>query len=145
MYINEIILLSVLRYQAESSQTFTYATQDETSASASQISILNGTHSLKVLLLWPAFHVADKDITEQHLTLIRWKNEHGNQQTLKLIEEMSGKWTTIGSLIGIGTKLDNYAKKHGSDPEPCMREVVKEWIMMCSKKVSHWFLTPTAR
>ena len=83
------------------------------------------------------FNIADKDTTDRHLIIIQWTDETGSLQTLKLLEGMSSKWMEIGGLIGLdGIKLNIYATQYRNDPEHCIRAVVNDWKMMCSKRVS---------
>lgn len=80
-------------------------------------------HDRSVLLL---FLSADESVPSlEKLTLLKWKDEQGTTQRLRLIRELSHEWETIGTLLHIGTpKLKNLSKK----PEHNCREVFEEWI-----------------
>lgn len=63
----------------------------------------------------------------ENLYLIRWKDEVGQPQKLKILEEIGSKWKDAGILLGQGTKLANYEKKTNDIVELCTL-VFTHWI-----------------
>ena len=68
-------------------------------------------------------------VTFQHLTLIKWKDDRGEEQLFYLTDNIAHKWRTIGGLLGLNySKLLNLAEKHRDQPEECCREVLGLWL-----------------
>ena len=62
------------------------------------------------------------------LTLLKWRDKYGQRQTLRLIEELSPQWETVGTLLGIGSPiLDNLRSSQADNIGSC-RRVFKDWI-----------------
>ena len=65
----------------------------------------------------------------KHLTLIKWKDDRGEEQLFYLGENIAYKWRTIGQLMGLAyPKLESLAQKHRDQPEECCREVLGLWL-----------------
>jgi hypothetical protein len=68
-------------------------------------------------------------VTFKHLTLIKWKDDGGEEQLFYLRENIAYKWRTIGELLGLAyPKLQSLAEKHRDQPEECCREVLGLWL-----------------
>ena len=68
-------------------------------------------------------------VTFKHLTLIKWKDDGGEEQLFYLRESIAYKWRTIGELVGLAyPKLESLAQKHQDQPEECCREVLGLWL-----------------
>ena len=64
--------------------------------------------------------------TIEYFHLIKW-TEDGKTQRLKLIEESSRKWKSIGYILGQkGEDINRYEKKTFFDPFECCREVFNQ-------------------
>lgn len=61
------------------------------------------------------------------LTLIKYNDETGEIQKLRVIDEACHKWMDLGLLLHVSfTVLENLAQKYNRDPCDCLREVFFE-------------------
>ena len=67
--------------------------------------------------------------TLSNLTLIKWTDEQGEKQRIRIIEETSMKWRIIGDILNISqSKLSGYKEQYHHDNELCCREVLRFWL-----------------
>ena len=67
--------------------------------------------------------------TLKQLTLLKWENEHGQTQRLRILEDVCTKWKNIGTLIGLTAGRLNIIEVDRHDkPEDCCREVFDDWL-----------------
>ena len=65
----------------------------------------------------------------QNLTLIKWKDDRGEEQLLYLIDEIAHKWRMIGGLLGLSrSRLLSLAEQCRDQPQECCREVLGLWL-----------------
>ena len=68
-------------------------------------------------------------ITFRHLTLIKWKDDRGEEQLFYLRENIAYKWRTIGQLLGLTySELESLAQMYLNQPEECCRELLGLWL-----------------
>ena len=59
---------------------------------------------------------------------MKWTDQHNNRQTLRLINEFSPQWETVGILLGLGVpKLNNLQTSPADNIRSC-RKVFEEWL-----------------
>ena len=67
--------------------------------------------------------------TLKQLTLLKWVNEHGQTQRLRILEDVCTEWRNIGTLIGLTSgRLNIIEEDRRSKPEDCCREVFDDWL-----------------
>ncbi len=60
---------------------------------------------------------------------MKWKDSQGQSKEIRIIEESSHKWRTMGNLLGISTaKLTSYRTAHLNMNEACCEEVLLYWL-----------------
>lgn len=65
----------------------------------------------------------------KNLGFIKWKDEQGNRQSLKLIHDVSAKWRDIGAYVGLSpVDLDNYLTMSQNDIMRSCQRVFDYWI-----------------
>ena len=65
----------------------------------------------------------------KHLTLIKWKDDGGEEQLFYLIDKIAHEWRTIGGLLDLGySKLESLAEKYRDQPKECCRAVLGLWL-----------------
>ena len=72
----------------------------------------------------PAAYVAKPD--SANLSVIRWKNEHGEVLKFKLKSVVFHKWRKIGNLVCTRQQLDVWAKE--KDAESSCEAVFSHWL-----------------
>ena len=67
--------------------------------------------------------------TLSNLTLIKWTDERGETQRIRIIEETSMKWRKMGSILNISPpKLSGFQEQYHHDNEICCQEVLCSWL-----------------
>ena len=67
-------------------------------------------------------------VSFQKLTIIKWKDENGEQKPLRIISNVAPKWHEAGRTLGIEFyDLESIGKKH-RDPDDCCCDVFKKWM-----------------
>ena len=68
-------------------------------------------------------------VTFKHLTLIKWKDDGGEEQLFYLTDNIAHKWRTIGGLLDLSySKIESLAEKNRDRSEECCREVLGLWL-----------------
>ena len=68
-------------------------------------------------------------VTFKHLTLIKWKDDRGEEQLFYLRENIAHEWRTIGELLGLSySKIESLAEKYRDQPKECCRAVLGLWL-----------------
>ena len=84
-------------------------------------------HSISILFSL-CCHVASA-LTIGQLILLKWKNEQGQEQRLRILEEVCTKWKDIGGVIGLSPNhLDAIEKHRLGDMMECCRDVFSVWL-----------------
>ena len=65
-------------------------------------------------------------INPANLTVIRWKNEHGEVEKFRLKSSIYHKWRNIGDLVCPRQQLDVWAKE--KDAKDCCDAVLSHWL-----------------
>ena len=69
------------------------------------------------------------------LSLLKWKDESGEEQTLQLIEKVSCKWLDFGLKVGLEMNcLEAWERQHHEDASRCWLEVMKCWLNMAGSR-----------
>lgn len=67
--------------------------------------------------------------TLKQLTILKWKDKHGQTQILRILEDVCSKWKKIGDLIDLTSgRLDIIGDDCRDKPEDCCREVFNDWL-----------------
>ena len=73
-------------------------------------------------------HVASAPTIGQ-LILLKWKNKQGQEQRLRILQEVCTKWKDIGGVIGLNpSRLDAIEKHRLGDMMECCRDVFSVWL-----------------
>ena len=81
-------------------------------------------HSISVLCC----HVASAP-TIGELILLKWENERGQEQRLRILEEVCIKWKDIGCVIGLSpSRLDAIEVYRFHNAKECCRDVFGVWL-----------------
>ena len=63
------------------------------------------------------------------LTLLKWRDDNGHKQTLRLTQSVSPEWRKLGALIGLsGSQLQALSMKHRDDIQQCCQDVFIHWL-----------------
>ena len=62
----------------------------------------------------------------KNITLITWTDHNQSRQQIRLIDEISSKWKTVGDLLGLSTGQINAIEKTAITK--CKSVVVKLWL-----------------
>ena len=58
------------------------------------------------------------------LTLLKWRDDNGHKQTLRLMQSVSPEWRKLGALIGLsGSQLQALSVKYRDDIQLCCQDV----------------------
>ena len=83
-------------------------------------------HHFKFL---PCDVLAGVPLSLNSLSLLKWKDEHGKEQRLRLVEEVSCKWLEFGLAVGVKMdRLEAWEKQYCKDASRCWLEVMKRWL-----------------
>ena len=81
--------------------------------------------------------LSERDVTLPLLNIIRYTNPSGEEKELRLIEEMSPNWRSLGQTADVGAaKLAGFQTKNMNVNKGCMQDVATAWINMLSKNVN---------
>ena len=77
------------------------------------------------MFLIPIAHIP----TMSQLTLLKWRDENGHNQKLKILQEISSNWEEAGNLMGLSSNvLDSIEKNYSRSVEQCCRNVFRSWL-----------------
>ena len=63
------------------------------------------------------------------LNLLKWKDEQGESQTIRLVNEVSADWHDFGLLLGLKLKqLDAWDAQYRGDVRMCWNKVMEHWL-----------------
>ena len=63
------------------------------------------------------------------LNLIKWKDEEGREQELRVVDQVSSKWREFGMLLGFShDQLDAWRDQHLADANKCWNRVINQWL-----------------
>ena len=63
-----------------------------------------------------------------NLRLLKWENEKGEMQRLKLLEEICPHWKEIGDLLGLRPCRIEAIEKNRREEKDCCRDVITDWL-----------------
>ena len=67
------------------------------------------------------------------LSLLKWKDECGKEQSLRLVEKVSHNWLAFGLAVGMEMDiLEAWERQYHEDSTRCLLEVMKRWLNMAS-------------
>ena len=65
------------------------------------------------------------------LSLLKWKDKHGKEQRLRLVEKVSCKWLEFGLAVGMEMDLlKAWERQYHEDGRRCWLEVMECWLNM---------------
>ena len=63
------------------------------------------------------------------ITLYKWTDENGQPKSLRILDEISSRWTEVGVLLGLSpARLEGIEEDRLRYARSCCREVLKHWI-----------------
>jgi hypothetical protein len=63
------------------------------------------------------------------LTLLKWEDEHGHQQTFSLEDMVSAEWMKFGLRVSLTmNRLKGWERQFHEDSTRCWREVMEHWL-----------------
>ena len=68
-------------------------------------------------------------LTLRTITLYKWTDENGQPKSLRILDEISSRWTEAGDLLGLNpARLKGIEEYQLRDARSCCREILKDWI-----------------
>ena len=63
------------------------------------------------------------------ITLYKWTDENGQPKSLRILDEISSRWTEAGDLLGLSpARLKGIEVYQLRDARSCCRDVLQDWI-----------------
>ena len=63
------------------------------------------------------------------ITLYKWTDENDKPKSLRILEEISSRWTEAGDLLGLSpARLEGIEVHRLRDARSCCRDVLNDWI-----------------
>jgi len=70
-------------------------------------------------------------MTMKLLTLLKWIDSKGQEQNLRIKNEISFKWRDVGDLLGVkSSRLEAIDSNRRGNVELCCRDVLQDWLQM---------------
>lgn len=71
----------------------------------------------------------ESSICLSSLNLYKWKDNEGQEQEFRLVEEVSAKWNDFGLLLGFGlNQLDAWEAQYHGNANRCWNKVMDHWL-----------------
>ena len=68
-------------------------------------------------------------LTLRTITLFKWTDENGQPESLRILDEISSRWTEAGDLLGLSpARLKGIEVYQLRDARSCCRDVLQDWI-----------------
>ena len=88
----------------------------------------------------------EKELSQPKLNIIKWRAPCGEDKVLRLKQEMSVVWWTLGQNVGISNaELSGFQQFHQNSTGKCMDSVIQKWIEKGSPKVKKFCAFTPAR
>ena len=76
-----------------------------------------------------SINLAGVPLSLNSLYILKWKDEHGKEQRLQLVEKVSCKWLEFGLAVGMEMdRLEAWGRQYHEDGSRCWLEVMKRWL-----------------
>ena len=63
------------------------------------------------------------------ITLYKWNDENGQLKSLRILDEISSRWTEAGDLLGLSpARLESIEADRLKVSKSCCRDVLHDWI-----------------
>ena len=63
------------------------------------------------------------------ITLYKWTDENDQPKSLRILDEISSRWTEAGDLLGLSpARLKGIEEHRLRDARSCCRDVLQDWI-----------------
>ena len=63
------------------------------------------------------------------ITLYKWNDENGQLKSLRILDEISSRWTEAGDLLGLSpARLESVEADRLKVSKSCCRDVLHDWI-----------------
>ena len=64
-----------------------------------------------------------------NITLYKWTDENGQPKSLRILDEISSRWTEAGDLLGLcPARLEGIEEHRLRNARSCCRDVLHDWI-----------------
>ena len=61
--------------------------------------------------------------------VLKWKNESGVQQSMRILDNVCSSWKNIAELIGLNSsRIEAIENERQLDPKKCCRDVFEDWL-----------------
>ena len=68
-------------------------------------------------------------LTLRTITLFKWTDENGQPKSLRILDEISSRWTEAGDLLGLSpARLKGIEVYQLKEARSCCRDVLQDWI-----------------
>ena len=68
-------------------------------------------------------------LTLRTIILYKWTDENGQPKSLRILDEISSRWTEAGDLLGLSpARLKGIEVYQLRDARSCCRDVLQDWI-----------------
>ena len=96
------------------------------------VTLINLSTYLTILFLSVTIHVAfllAVPLTLRTITLYKWTDENGQPKSLRILDEITSRWTEAGDLLGLSpARLKGIEEHRLRDVRSCCRDVLQDWI-----------------
>ena len=96
------------------------------------VTLINLSTYLTILFLSVTIYVAfllAVPLTLRTITLYKWTDENGQPKSLRILDEISSRWTEAGDLLGLSpARLKGIEEHRLRDARSCCRDVLQDWI-----------------
>ena len=90
---------------------------------------LGPLHSEKTFLTIPITILLAVPLTLGTITLYKWTDENGQSKSLRILGEISSRWTEAGDLLGLcPARLEGIEEHRLRNARSCCRDVLHDWI-----------------
>ena len=72
--------------------------------------------------------VDEMQLSSRNLTLIKWRDSHGDVKELRLYDEIAQHWKTVANLVGISPAVTGSIGKNFRVVEDCIEIAIQKWI-----------------
>ena len=96
------------------------------------VTLINLSTYLTILFLSVTIYVAfllAVPLTLRTITLYKWTDENGQTKSLRILDEISSRWTEAGDLLGLSpARLKGIEVYQLKEARSCCRDVLQDWI-----------------
>ena len=82
-----------------------------------------------MILFWKGLIFSFAGLRLSLLNLLKWKDEDGQEQELRVVNEVGAKWYDFGMLLGLNlSQLNSWNVQYQADASKCWNTVIDQWL-----------------